>query len=107
LRGTWLTAALARETTDYRASLIAHFNLGVVVIRHARRESARRTQNNGAKSEIIKYITAVTPYVRATVLAKTFVVKAIYCRYLARLVIATDQCHAVWISDFEAEEEEE
>jgi hypothetical protein len=61
----------------------------------------------GAQCEIIKDLAAPPPDVGARVLALTLVIEAVYLRDLTRFVVAADQGNALWVADFECEEEEE
>jgi hypothetical protein len=63
--------------------------------------------DNGAQREVIEDLAAPAPYVAATVLALTLVVKPIHLGDLPRLVVSTDQGDAIWVSHFERQEEEE
>jgi len=47
------------------------------------------------------------PHVCAAIFSQTLVVEAVYCGDLPGLVVAPDECYAVWVADFEAQEEEE
>ena len=65
------------------------------------------TVNEGAKSEIVKDLSARSPYIRGVVLLHAFVVKAVDLGDLSRFVIASDEGHSVGMADLEGEEEEE
>ena len=59
------------------------------------------------QGQIIKDLTTPSPNVGTRVLSLTFVVKAIDLSDLARLVISTDECNALGVTNFEGEKEEE
>ena len=63
--------------------------------------------HNRPQSEIIKHIAAIPPHVPTPVFPATLVVESVHLCYLAGLVIAADEGDAVWVPDFEEEEEEE
>ena len=63
--------------------------------------------DEGAQGQVVEDLAAVAPDIGAAVLAQTLVVEAVDGGDLARLVVAADQCYAVGVTDFEAEEEEE
>jgi hypothetical protein len=62
---------------------------------------------DGTKAEVIEHLTAIPPNIAASVLSLAFVVEAINLRDLARLVIPSDKCDAIWVANFENEEEKE
>jgi hypothetical protein len=53
------------------------------------------------QSQIIKYITAITPDVPRPVFPLTFIVESVHLGYLAGFVIPADEGDAVWVADFE------
>lgn len=63
--------------------------------------------HNRPQREIIKHITAISPYIATSVFPLTLVVESIHLGDLPRLVIAADECYSIGISDFEEEKEEE
>jgi hypothetical protein len=50
---------------------------------------------------------SIPPHVYAPVLPQALIVEAVYSRYLSRLVVAANECDAIWVSYFEAKKEEE
>lgn len=65
------------------------------------------SQDESAEGEVVEDLAAIPPDVRAAVFAQAFIVEAVHGRDLSRFVVASYQCDAIWIPDFEAEEEEE
>jgi hypothetical protein len=63
--------------------------------------------DQGAQGEVVEDLAAVAPDVCAAVLAQALIVEAINGGDLPRLVVAADQCYAVWVANFKAEEEQE
>ena len=63
--------------------------------------------DEGGEREEIKEIGEEAPDVGVAVLAQALVVEAVHLRDLPRLVVPANQRYAVWVADFEAEEEQE
>ena len=63
--------------------------------------------HDSSKREIVKHLTAPPPHVTTSILALTFVVKAVYLCDLAGLVVSAYKCHAFRIPHFESEQQEE
>ncbi|KAL9581969.1 MAG: hypothetical protein Q9212_003570, partial [Teloschistes hypoglaucus] len=63
--------------------------------------------DEGAEGEVVEDLAAIAPDVCAAVFAVAFIVEAVDGGDLPRFVVASYECDAIWISDFEAEEEEE
>lgn len=112
----------------YRAAFcVEDFDLGLVVevlfarprdfrARQSSRSSARlrgrlhlitRTQHNRTKRQVIENLTTISPNIGGSVFAQTLIVESVDCCDLTGFVVTTDERHAVWVADFEAEEEEE
>lgn len=58
------------------------------------------------QSEVVKHLAAPPPHVTTAVLPLTFVVESIHLRNLPRFMVSSDECYAVWVSDFEGEEKQ-
>lgn len=63
-------------------------------------------QNQRTECEIVKDFAAVPPNIGRTVFADTLIVEAVYCRNLARFVVSSDQRDAIWVADFETQQEQ-
>jgi hypothetical protein len=63
--------------------------------------------NHRAQTQIVKHVAAIPPHVARSVFALTLVVEPVNLGDLAGLVVAPNEGDAVWISDFEGEEEKE
>ena len=61
--------------------------------------------NNCANSEIIKDSSAIFPRVSIAILSHRFVVKAIHCCYLSRLMVSSKQSDTFGPLQFETEQE--
>ena len=64
-------------------------------------------EDERAQGEVVEDFAAVTPDVRAAVFADAFVVESVDGCNLPRLMVSSYECDSVWVTDFEAEEEEE
>ena len=60
--------------------------------------------NDGRETQVVKDFSAVPPNGDATVFAQTFIVKTVDLRNLTRLVIPSNQCDSIWISDLQFQE---
>ena len=61
--------------------------------------------DEGGKRKVVEEIGEVFPYVGVAVLPETLVVEAVDLCDLTRLVVATENCDALRISDFESNKE--
>ena len=55
--------------------------------------------NDGRETQVVKDFSAVSPNGDASVFTQTFNVKTVDLRNLTRLVIPSNQCDSIWISD--------
>lgn len=63
--------------------------------------------DDGAEAHEIKHFATVPPHACGSILLHALVVKAVHLRDLPRLVVASDQRHAVGVPDLERQQEEE
>lgn len=61
--------------------------------------------NKGSKREVVEEVGEVFPYVCVTVFSKALIVKAVDLCDLARFVVATEDCDALGVSNFESNEQ--
>jgi hypothetical protein len=87
----------------YDSNLIQVLDLGA----QSTVDAQRGTVNQGAKSEVVKYISASSPYIRGVVLLHAFVIKAVDLGDLSGFVVASDKGHSVRMADLEGEEQKE
>jgi len=87
----------------YDSNLIQVLDLGA----QSTMDAQRGTVNQGAKSEVIKYFSASSPYIRGVVLPDAFVIKTVDLSDLSGFVVASDEGHSVGVADLEGKEQEE
>lgn len=83
--------------------LVQSRHLGTQPAMHAKHPAI----HHRAQTQIVKHVAAVPPHVARAVFALTLVVETVDLGDLPGLVVAADEGDAVWISDFEGEEEKE
>ena len=57
--------------------------------------------NDGRETQVVKDFSAVSPNGDASVFTQTFIVKTVDLGDLTRLMIPSNQCDSVWISDLQ------
>jgi len=61
--------------------------------------------NKGSERKVVEQISEVLPHIGVTVLSKALVIEAVDLGDLAGLVVTTEDCDALRISDFESDKE--
>jgi hypothetical protein len=61
--------------------------------------------DEGGKGEVVEEVCKVFPYIRVAIFSETFVVETVDLRDLTGFVVATEDCNALGVSDFESNEE--
>lgn len=61
--------------------------------------------DQGRQGKVIEEVCEVLPDVRVAILSQAFIVKAIDLGDLTRLVVATEDGDALWVSDLEGDKE--
>jgi hypothetical protein len=61
--------------------------------------------DKGSEGEVVEKVGEVFPYIRVAVLSKALVVEAIDLSDLAGFVVATEDCDALGVSNFESNEQ--
>jgi hypothetical protein len=59
------------------------------------------TIHNSSKTEIVKDVTAIPPYVHASIFSLTLVIEPVHLSDLSRFMIASDQSDSIGISDLQ------
>lgn len=102
------------KATDDLTLCVADFDLGVLfqVFLGRRRfvgrvERVGSPEDNSPEGKVVEDVAAVSPDVGAPVFAQAFVVEAVDGGDLAGLVVASNKGHAIGVSNFEAQEQEE
>lgn len=57
--------------------------------------------NDGRETQVVKDLTAVSPNIGRAKLLKALVVESVHFGDLSRLVVASDECNSVWVSDLQ------
>lgn len=57
--------------------------------------------NNGRETQVVKDFAAVSPDIGRAKLLKALVIESVYFGDLSRLVVASDECNSVWVSDLQ------
>lgn len=57
--------------------------------------------NDGRETQVVKDLAAVSPDIGRAKLLKALVVESVYFGDLSRLVVASDECNSVWVSDLQ------
>ena len=60
--------------------------------------------DEGGKGEVVEEVCKVFPYIRVAIFSQTFVVETVDLRDLTGFVVATEDCDALGVSDFESDE---
>jgi hypothetical protein len=63
--------------------------------------------NDSCKSEIVKYVCTVSPYIHTPILSEALIIEAVHLSNLSALVIPSDQSHSLRIPYFESEQKKE
>jgi hypothetical protein len=63
--------------------------------------------NDGTKSKEVKDICAVSPNIDCSVFSDTLIIETIDLCDLPALVVSSDKCHTLGVSDFQSQEEQE
>lgn len=61
--------------------------------------------DDDGEGEVVEHVCEVVPDVGVAVFARAFGVEAVGLRYAARFVVAADEVDAVWVAQFEADQE--
>jgi hypothetical protein len=61
--------------------------------------------DEGGKGEVVEEVCKVFPYIRVAIFSQTFVVETVDLRDLTGFVVATEDCDALGVSNFESNEE--
>ena len=61
--------------------------------------------DKGSKGEVVEEIGEILPYVGVAIFSETFIIEPIDLRNLTGFVVATEDCDALGISNFESNEE--
>lgn len=62
--------------------------------------------DQSSQSEVVEDISAVSPHTGRGVLPSAFVVESIYLGDLSGLMVASNQCHSIRVSDFQGKEKQ-
>ena len=57
--------------------------------------------NDGRETQVVEDFSAISPYGDTSIFTQTFIVKTVDLGDLTRLMIPSNQCDSVWISDLQ------
>ena len=57
--------------------------------------------NDGRETQVVEDFSAISPYGDASIFTETLIVKTVDLGNLTRLMIPSNQCDSVWISDLQ------
>lgn len=61
--------------------------------------------DDGCKAQVVEDVRTVPPHVQRAILPEALVVEAINLGDLSAFMVASDQCHQVWVSHFVSQQQ--
>lgn len=94
-------SSLLWQGVVYPLRLFTHLVNSVYRWRESSVDTKDPIVNDGRETQVVKDLTAVSPNIGWAKLLKTLVVESIHFGDLSRLVVASDECNSVWVSDLQ------